>query len=783
MGQGRPRAKRKEVYTPGSRSEGGGRKRRIPWLQPWPLLALPTGLLLGRATLLGYPGPFGLAWVAAMRSRGSSASWLAAAGVLLGLAGQIRKGGTGLHGVLPAMLQAGLGVALVLILTRVRAGTRPPGTVGAAVSAAGAAAVSGVLGATPGAIGGGWVGWVAPGLMATTTGVLAFIFSRGFRQLHENPAIGLWEGDGALAGLLLALGLVGGLQGMPAGPIDLAVLVAGMAVMAAGWAGGPLAGAAAGLLAGLAGMVAGPAGLQALETHAVAAVTFGAAGLLAGGFRELGRFGTALAYMLGYCVLSFAAGAPDQVNVAFVNALLSLVAFAAIPHRWVKGGRQWLAAGLPDLASLAPVSDAGPRSADLEPRMLAMAHVLRDVQRTMAGEWSLASDAPPPVPDALAPLIGEVQERVCHGCNLYARCWEQEFFRSYQIFSDVWGLVEEDGPLPSPAVPESLQRHCTYALEVMSAFNSIWDMRESEQRCEMQLAASRRQMGEQLQTVARMLELLAEETTAARAGTLAAVQPQCTLRVGTARMAKRGSIVCGDSFVAEPLAADRYLLVLSDGTGAGKDAALESQQAVRLLHGLLKAGYRLESAVQTVNSALLLRDATDRFPTLDVMWVDLASGRADLVKAGAAPTILKRGPHIQVVRGAAPPAGVMHPLPLEPEFRMLRVGDWVVMATDGLWDRGRKDMLDGGSWLQAYLSAVDATTPDLLAEAILGRALDAGEEEPADDMTVLVARVEAMGEEPLHTDHPPASASPGEPVPAMRAPAGVRTPKRRTSHE
>ena len=84
------------------------------------------------------------------------------------------------------------------------------------------------------------------------------------------------------------------------------------------------------------------------------------------------------------------------------------------------------------------------------------------------------------------------------------------------------------------------------------------------------------------------------------------------------------------------------------GLRSGADARRESTAAVRLLRGLLTAGFAPEYALQILNSVYLLRD-DGAFATVDLLEIDLASAALTLYKWGSAPSYLKRGASVQKI--------------------------------------------------------------------------------------------------------------------------------------
>ena len=101
---------------------------------------------------------------------------------------------------------------------------------------------------------------------------------------------------------------------------------------------------------------------------------------------------------------------------------------------------------------------------------------------------------------------------------------------------------------------------------------------------------------------------------------------------GAAGVAARGTI-SGDAVqqFCSPAAAQ---MILCDGMGTGRPAAVDGNLAAELTARLLKAGFTAELAARLVNVALALKSDEESGATLDLISVDLYTGTARLFKAG-----------------------------------------------------------------------------------------------------------------------------------------------------
>ncbi len=208
---------------------------------------------------------------------------------------------------------------------------------------------------------------------------------------------------------------------------------------------------------------------------------------------------------------------------------------------------------------------------------------------------------------------------------------------------------------------------------------------------------------------------------------------------GIAKIGKDCDRISGDTFLLTDLPGGKKGAALSDGMGAGEEAFRESTMVVELLEELLDAGFPVKTAIQLMNTALVIGREEVRFSTIDVCLFDLYSGECEFVKAGAAATFIKKEDKVEKIHSAALPIGVIQDIEIDTQTRELTSGDFVIMVTDGVLDAlpaARQDSL-----MSQFISEADMQNPKELAHHILERVLECSGEKPVDDMTILVIGV------------------------------------------
>jgi len=204
---------------------------------------------------------------------------------------------------------------------------------------------------------------------------------------------------------------------------------------------------------------------------------------------------------------------------------------------------------------------------------------------------------------------------------------------------------------------------------------------------------------------------------------------------GVSALGKDGMPVSGDTGAWFKDDSGRLYVLLCDGMGSGLAAHQDSDGALRLLEKFLQAGLSPRNTLKTVGEALALKGEEDGgFTTVDLLQVDLFSGRGAVLKLGAAPTYVRRNGQVEKLAGSSLPAGLtgeMDPDVFPLEFH---AGDCIVMLSDGVC-AGQED-----GWLRGELEKFDGLSPQDLAQRILAESRH--QENGADDQTVIVLKLD-----------------------------------------
>lgn len=128
----------------------------------------------------------------------------------------------------------------------------------------------------------------------------------------------------------------------------------------------------------------------------------------------------------------------------------------------------------------------------------------------------------------------------------------------------------------------------------------------------------------------------------------------------------------------------KLFLLLSDGMGTGTLAAAESNTVIAMAKSMIVAGVSLENAINIVNLAMNLKGSGESSASLDILSVDLFTGDANIVKAGASETVVIGENEINRYYEDSLPLGVLKNIKLSNVKFSLSDKQTVIMVSDGV---------------------------------------------------------------------------------------------------
>lgn len=201
----------------------------------------------------------------------------------------------------------------------------------------------------------------------------------------------------------------------------------------------------------------------------------------------------------------------------------------------------------------------------------------------------------------------------------------------------------------------------------------------------------------------------------------------------TAEIGKGRAEVCGDVIISFEFDG-KYYMIISDGMGSGREAALTSGICVSLLRKLIEAGAGLDAALKLLNG-IIRQSGMECSTTVDIAEIDMIAGEARFIKSGAAPSFILRNGSIFRLQSKTVPIGIIRALDAEMIKFTIESGDRIVMVSDGA-----ARSYDEVPWLLDLLATDECVLHGMPADAA-ERILEESAKRSADDVTVGVIEV------------------------------------------
>ena len=416
------------------------------------------------------------------------------------------------------------------------------------------------------------------------------------------------------------------------------------------------------------------------------------------------RVGMTQVLCLGFC-LRLIPGKPRWLDAfAPAAAYLPVMAFAGridfdpLPGL-VAGGL--IRVALPGLGKLEPKRRRG-EAAVAQLRLEQMAAALRHM------EQSLLLTAP------VRPDREAVLERArCAACDT---CPERRSCKG-RLESLPVAILEQPG-LSEEDLPRGCKKGSRLLYELRRGQEQLRRMKGDRRRLESYQCAAR----DQYAFLADFLQNLSEELGRKRDWHPPRFQPEVAMSTRSHREEN------GDKCIWFAGTGNDYYILLCDGMGTGAGAARESREAAQLLKQLLQSGFPAEYALRCLNALAVLRELGG-CTTVDLVRIQLDTGRGTIYKWGAAASYLLKNGQFRKIGTAGPPPGLSQQARETVDRLSLGGGEVLILLSDGAGE----DILLRSAW------TAPEPSPGEMAAAIVEHGAREG-----DDATVAVVRLKTF---------------------------------------
>ncbi|SDJ83965.1 stage II sporulation protein E [Natronincola ferrireducens] len=233
---------------------------------------------------------------------------------------------------------------------------------------------------------------------------------------------------------------------------------------------------------------------------------FGFSGLLAGIFKDMGKLGSGLGFLMGNAILTFYINGYYEIFIQFREILLAFGLFMLLPTPWIQQLEKLCNSPKSILYSDQTYSQR------MKKRTYEKLSEFSNVFHDLAVTFDKISDKYVIFEkEDLTNIIQEVADHACDSCGMRRSCWEKNFCNTYQSMVDLLVLIETRDSIEPNVLPEEIQKRCIHPQKVVEKMRHLYELSALDMNWKERLIENRYLVGEQFKGVSKIIGQMAEE--------------------------------------------------------------------------------------------------------------------------------------------------------------------------------------------------------------------------------------------------------------------------------
>ena len=323
---------------------------------------------------------------------------------------------------------------------------------------------------------------------------LSYMFSYGI-FLDTNEKVGPNEKIISVF-ITLAIGL-SGLQTASIYGIALKNIISILTILYLGYREGIFIGSTVGITLGVISYMSQP------EMPFILAI-YGLAGLLTGIFKELGKAGSVLGFLLGNAIVSFYI---NGYGISFINLreLLVAIGIFSITYKYLDG---WLGDYIDAITNRSKErAHSHIKDQITIDKLNELAEVFNELGQTFrkAVEDAQGYDA-----IEVYGIIDNLANSICQNCSLRTFCWEEKFYTTYHSMFKIISLMEENIPIDDHTFPNFIKEYCANRKGVVEELEEQFEKLKLNSMWKEKISENRLLVAEQLEEISKIMKEMAK---------------------------------------------------------------------------------------------------------------------------------------------------------------------------------------------------------------------------------------------------------------------------------
>lgn len=325
-------------------------------------------------------------------------------------------------------------------------------------------------------------------------GIVVFALTYIFcHSLSMESAEMRYSSESLICGIITLSLMLTGMQNMSIAGLSIKRILSILIILYLGFSEGAFVGGVAGISLGLISYISQP------EMPFILSI-YGLAGMLTGLFKDLGKLGSSLGFLLGNWIISFYI---NGFGTSFIKpwelglAIILFFLLYNVLNNYFSGYME-VALGRMKEKSYSQRKDEITIN-----RLKEISKVFGELSATFksAAKYEKKFDA-----EKIYKLIDDIANSLCANCGMRKFCWEEDFHTTYNLIYNTISLMEENKCITEDNLPPSIKDYCINKDKVIEIMRNHFNIFETNAMWEKKLLENRQLVSEQLKEVGNIIE-------------------------------------------------------------------------------------------------------------------------------------------------------------------------------------------------------------------------------------------------------------------------------------
>lgn len=327
---------------------------------------------------------------------------------------------------------------------------------------------------------------------------LLYVFMYGINTIKKGQNR-MFTNEEMICGAIMVALSISGLQHLSIYDIALKNVVAIALISIFAYNKGPSVGATVGITIGV---------VTSMSDNSLPLVisVFGFSGLLGGVFKELGKVGSSIGFLIGSSIISFYIDGSIESVLNLKESIIGIFLFLGLT-KVLNNFNGNIMIGVSKSTQIEEAYSSRLRDITHK-RLIEISNVFKELSIT----FEKVSDKKKLVQQKdISKLIDKVANDVCSNCAVSKFCWEEDFYITYQLMFEMTSEFELNGFIDTLNLSSEFTKRCNKPDLIVNKINYFFEMYKLDHSLEERIIESRQLVSQQLEGLSSIINDLANQ--------------------------------------------------------------------------------------------------------------------------------------------------------------------------------------------------------------------------------------------------------------------------------